>query len=249
MKSGLCFFSGGRARLGASVAVLALLAGLSLPAAAQLLATDVAGVQLGATAAEAEAALRAHNAGFQFIKVFWAGSDGKATTAVAAIKAAVPTGPGGISAVDFKRPDGIAVYFGLSHGKAQAIYRQVADPRGIPQQETLQGVIQKYGADLGLYPGIYVRNVDGSGKATLGCGASNFGWGGRPGAADPACSKALRVQFDPKAPGVAAGLQLWLFDHQLVLADLKAQQSQQQAAGQEAARRSQEAIHGNKPAL
>jgi len=248
MESGVSFFLRGGARWSAA-AVLAAFAAWSPPAAAQLLATDVAGVKLGATAAEVEAVLRAHDARFKFIKVFWQGPDGKATTAVAAIKAAVPTGPGDISALDFKRPDGIAVYFGLSHGRAQAIYRQVADPRGIPQEATLQGVIQKYGADLGSYPGIYVRNTDASGKATGSCGASNFGWGGPPGGADLPCGKALRVQFDPKAPGVAAGLQLWLLDHQLVFADLKVQQSQRQVAGREAARRSQDAIRGNKPTL
>ncbi|MBU1359756.1 MAG: hypothetical protein KJ901_13500 [Gammaproteobacteria bacterium] len=215
---------------------------------AQLGAPDVAGVRLGASATEVEQTLRALDPRFKFLKIYFAEANGKASASVAAIKAAVQQGAD-LRGIDWKRENGFAVYFSESTGQAYAIYRQAANPQGISIPQTEAALTAKYGPTRGLYPGIYVRNVDAAGKPSDSCGGSGFGWQGGPGGYDSKCGQALKVQFDPKAPGVAAGFQTWLLDHQLAKAALEASRAKQQAAAQEAGRKQQVSIRGNKPAL
>ena len=232
----------------AAVTVLGGLTMCSLPVAAQLGATDVTGIRLGASAAEVEATLRSLDPRFKYLIVYYADTNGKASTSVAAIKAAVQSGAD-LRGIDWSRENGFAVYFGESSGRAFAIYRQTANRQGISIPQTEAAVAEKYGPSRGTYPGIYVRNTDASGKAVDGCGGSGFGWQGGPGGYDPRCGQSLKVQFDPKSPGVAAGFQTWLFDHQLAKAAIEASQAKQQAAAQEAARKQQESLRANRPAL
>lgn len=232
------------------VAVAALLGGvaISLPAQAQVQTPDVAGVRLGSTPLEVEAALRALDPRFQFLKVYYAGPDGKASNAIGALKAAIQTGSD-LRGIDWKRLDGFAVYFGQDDGKAYAIYRQVFSPTGLPLAQTLADLAKKYGPDTGSYPTIYVRAEGNAGQASNSCIGSGFGWTGGPGGFDPACGKSIKVQFDPKSSTVAAGFQTWLFDHRLAGAALRAAQVRGQTAAQEKSRKQLEAVQGNRPAL
>lgn len=238
------------ARLG-TLAALAALVGLAAwtsPAVAQLGASDVAGIRLGASAADVETTLRALDPRFKFLKLYFPDESGKAGNSVAAIKAAVQPG-NDLRGIDWKRADGFAVYFAEGAGGAYAIYRQTASPQGFSIPQTLEALTKKYGPTLGSYPDIYIRNVDLAGKATSGCAGSGFGWQGGAGGYDPRCAQALRVQFDPKAPGVATGFQTWLFDHRIAQTAIQAAQAKQQAAAQEAARKQQESLRGNRPTL
>ena len=232
----------------AAVAVLVSLAAWAGPASAQLGATDVAGVRLGASADEVEATLRALDPRFKFLKIYFPDANGKASTSVAAIKAAVQQSTD-LRGIDWKRPDGFAVYFDEGTNRAFAIYRQVAHAQGISIGQTEEALTKKYGPTVGSYPGIYIRNVDLAGKTTASCGGAGFGWQGGPGGYDPRCAQALKVQFDPIRPGVAAGFQTWLLDHRLAQAAIQASQAKQQAAAQDAARKQQDAVRGNRPAI
>lgn len=234
-----------RAHVAVATALLGC-AALSLPAAAQLGADDVAGIRLGASPAEIEAALKAIDPRFKFLTVYYADESGKASASVAAIKAAVQVGTD-LKGIDWKR-NGFAVYFG-AQGKAYAIYRQVFNAGGISIPQTLADLTKKYGPSTGYYPEIYVRNTDAAGKATASCGGLGFGWQGGPGGFDVKCGQALKVQFDLKGPGVAASFQTWLLDHRLAQEAIQAQQAKQQAAAHEATRRQQDAVRGNRPAI
>ncbi|RZI54544.1 MAG: hypothetical protein EOP12_02365 [Pseudomonas sp.] len=232
------------------VTVAALLGGVTidLPAQAQVQALDVAGIRLGSTPSEVEAALRALDPRFQFLKIYYAGPDGKASNAISALKAAIQTGSD-LRGIDWKRLDGFAVYFGQDDGKAYAIYRQVFSPTGLPLAQTLADLAKKYGPDTGSYPTIYVRAEGNAGQASNNCIGSGFGWTGGPGGFDPACGKSIKVQFDLRSNIVAAGFQTWLFDHRLAGAALRAAQARGQAAAQERSRKQLEAVQGNRPAL
>ena len=78
-----------------AVLFTALLGGVvfSAPAIAQQGSRDVVGVTLGMTPEEVEAVLKARNPNYKFVKVFWRGADGQASTAVGKIGAALPSGP------------------------------------------------------------------------------------------------------------------------------------------------------------
>ncbi|RYI18359.1 MAG: hypothetical protein EON48_09775 [Acetobacteraceae bacterium] len=232
------------------VTVAALLGGaaIGLPAQAQVQAADVAGVRLGSSPSEVEAALRALDPRFQFLKIYYAGPDGKASGAIGALKAAIQTGSD-LRGIDWKRLDGFAVYFGQDDGKAYAIYRQSYSPAGFPLAQTLADLASKYGPSTGFYPTIYVRAESSAGQASNGCIGSGFGWTGGPGGFDPGCGKSIKVQFDPKSDTVAASFQTWLFDHRLAGAALRAAQARGQAAAQERSRKQLDAVKGNRPAL
>jgi hypothetical protein len=236
--------------LSARLVTVAFLGGaaIGLPAQAQVQAADMAGVRLGSTPSEVEATLRALDPRFQFLKVYYAGPDGKASNAIGALKAAIQTGSD-LRGIDWKRLDGFAVYFGQDDGKAYAIYRQVFSPTGLPLAQTLADLTRKYGPNTGSYPTIYVRAEGSAGQVANGCVASGFGWTGGPGGFDPACGKSIKVQFDSKSDAVAAGFQAWLFDHRLAGAALRAAQARGLAAAQERSRKQLEAVQGNRPAL
>jgi len=219
----------------------------SAPAAAQTTgARDLAGVRLGASPSEVESVLKALDATFKFQTIYYPDTNGKATSSIAVIKVARA---GDDIRGNSSRRNGFAVYFTESNPQAYAIYREVANPQGISTPQVLEDITKKYGPTLGYYQDIYVRNHDAAGKPAANCSGHGFGWEGVPRAYDPQCGQALRVQFNPKAPGIAAGFQAWLFDHQLARPAIEAAQAKQQAAAQEGQRRQQEAVRANRPAI
>lgn len=214
---------------------------------AQLRANDLAGVHLGASPKEVENALRSLDSRFKFLTVYYADANGKASSSIAVLKAAVQAG-NDLRGIDWKR-NGFAVYFGESNAKAYAIYRQVYNAEGISIPQTVQDLTKKYGPNTGTYPEIYVRSTDSGGKTGANCSGSGFSWQSGPRGFDANCGQALKVQFDSKLPGVAVGFQSWLFDNQLAREAMEGSQAKQNAETQELIRRQQEKVRGNRPAI
>lgn len=116
--------------------------GLAAPAIAQLKARDITGVQLGMTAAEAEAALKTRIPGFKIEKAYYRGSDNKLSNNVGSLTAR--SGTFG----QLVNPDGerLDLRFAESTGKLYSIQRTVQSKVGFDAKDLMKNVDEKYGA-------------------------------------------------------------------------------------------------------
>lgn len=244
----------GAGRATACLLAMAALGSLVLPARAQLKSQDILGITLGQTAEQVEAALHAKAPAFQVVKVYWRGQDNKATSHVAKIAAGIPSAGGqkiDANAIDWRRPDSVAVYFTQSDSRVVGVYRQVhAGNAGVLASEFKQALTDKYGPSVTTqYPNIYNRGVDASGQTDL-CTFTNFGWDGMARDFKPGCWQSIKVQLDnPIGAGVYQSYRAWLYDHRIAEVDAKASQAQAALQQEQANRKAVDAAKGQKQAL
>lgn len=251
------FFLRGLVRQCLAVLFTAILGGvvLSAPVAAQAVGRDVVGVTLGMTPDEVEAVLKARNPSYKFVKVFWRGADGKPSSAVGKIGAALPSGPSDRinTSRGYSRPEAVMVYFTATEGRAYAVYRQVVNKQvGMSANDMEAQLTAKYGAPdpfKGMYR-LYRRMLDAKGQPNVRCGHRGFDWEGAPGGQSRGCGMSLEAQFsDQIAPDTFATFQTWLMDHQAAERDAMARQAQQEAVATEAAAKVQGTARSNRPGL
>ena len=244
----------GAGRAMACLLAMAALGSFALPAQAQLKSQDILGITLGQSAEQVEAALRAKAPTFQIVKVYWRGLDNKATNNVAKIAAGIPSAGGqkiDANAIDWRRPDSVAVYFTQSDSRVVGVYRQVhAGNAGMLASEFKQALTDKYGPSVTTqYPNIYNRGVDASGQ-TDACTFTNISWGGITRDFKPGCWQSIKVQLDdPIGAGVYQSYRAWLYDHRIAEADAKASQAQAAVQQEQANRKAVDAAKGQKQAL
>lgn len=240
-----------------AVLFTALLGGLvlSAPAAAQQGGRDVVGVTLGMTPDEAEAVLKARNADYKFVKVYWRGADGKASNAVGKLGAALPAKPSDQvnTARGYTRPEAVMVYFTATEGRVYAVYRQVFNKQvGVSASELEAQLAKKYGAgelSEGSYR-FYQRMLDAKGQPNVQCSHRGFEWERAPGGQSRGCGLSVEARFSDKmGPDTYMTFETWMMDHQAAERDSLALQARQNAAAAETASKVKEAARANKPGL
>ena len=234
---------------------LASLALLCSPALGQLKSQDIVGVGLGMTPDQAEAALRAHEPKFRFLKIYWSGADGKPGKAVGQLLAALPGDSydvgNNLQGVNWRRPDSVAIYFTQGTGRAFAVYRQVyAGQAGVSGPQMKEALTSKYGPSLdSASPVLFSRHkvLDKQGDV---CSNTSFDWAVQPRGYLTGCGQSFFLRFqEPIALQVFQLYRVWLLDHEAAAADAAQMQALRQAQGEALNRKAQESARSNKQAL